>query len=50
MLTLLAMNGAHPKVLQELAGHSGSQVSMGIHAYVSMGSKREAVNIVPAIF
>ena len=49
LLTLLAINGVHPKVVQELAGYYSSQVSTDIYTHVNMGSKREAVNAVPAV-
>ena len=32
----------HPKVMQELAGHAISAVTMGIYAHVNKDSKREA--------
>lgn len=49
-LTLLAISGVHPKVMQELAGHYSSQISMDIYTHVNMDSKREAVNAVSAVF
>lgn len=49
-LTLLAISGVHPKVMQELAGHYSSQISMDIYTHVNMDSKREAVAAVSAVF
>lgn len=49
-LSLLAINGVHPKVMQELAGHYSSQISMDIYTHVNMDSKREAVAAVSKVF
>lgn len=49
-LTLLAIQGVHPKVMQELAGHYSPQISMDIYTHVNMDSKRQAVDIVSAVF
>lgn len=49
-LSLLAINGVHSKVMQELAGHYSSQISMDIYMHVNMDSKREAMNAVSAVF
>lgn len=49
-LTLLAEEGVHPKVMQELAGHYGSQITMGVYAHVNMDAKREAVAAVSKLF
>lgn len=49
-LTLLAMNGVHPKVMQELAGHYSSQITMDIYTHVNMDSKRAAVAAVSKVF
>ena len=49
-LTLLAIQGVHPKVMQEFAGHYSSQISMDIYTHVNMDSKRQAVDIVSAVF
>ncbi|MCH4084494.1 MAG: site-specific integrase [Olsenella sp.] len=49
-LTLLAESGVHPKVMQELAGHSSSNITMDIYTHVNMDDKREAVRRVSAIF
>ena len=49
-LTLLALNGVHPKVMQELAGHYSSQITMDIYTHVNMDAKREAVAAVSKIF
>ena len=49
-LTLLAESGVHPKVMQELAGHSSSRVTMDIYTHVNMTAKRDAVAAVSKIF
>jgi integrase len=49
-LTLLAESGVHPKVMQELAGHSSSQITMDIYTHVNLEAKREAVDMVSKIF
>jgi len=49
-LTLLALNGVHPKVMQELAGHYSSQITMDIYTHVNMDAKRDAVAAVSRIF
>ena len=49
-LTLLAMNSVHPKVMQELAGHYSSQITMDIYTHVNVGAKREAVAAVSKVF
>jgi integrase len=49
-LTLLAEKGVHHKVMQELAGHYSSQITMDVYTYVNMGAKRETVAAVPRLF
>lgn len=49
-LTLLAINGVHPKIMQELAGHYSSQITMDIYTHVNMDSKRDAVDAVSKVF
>jgi integrase len=49
-LTLLALNGVHPKVMQELAGHYSSNITMDIYTHVNMDAKREAVTAVSKVF
>ena len=44
------MGGVHPKVMQELAGHYSSQITMGIYTHVNMDAKREAVEAVSKLF
>lgn len=41
-LTALVRAGVHPKVMQELAGHVTSAITMDIYTHVNMDSKREA--------
>lgn len=49
-LTLLAYKGVHPKVMQELAGHYSSQITMDVYTHVNMDSKRDAVEAVSGLF
>lgn len=49
-LTMLAMGGVHPKVMQELAGHYSSQITMDIYTHVNMDAKHEAVEAVSKLF
>lgn len=49
-LTLLAESGVHPKVMQELAGHSSSRITMDIYTHVNMDDKLEAVRAVSKVF
>ena len=37
------MGSVHPKVMQELAGHYSSQITMDIYTHVNMDSKHAAV-------
>lgn len=45
-LSMLAFEGVHPKVMQELAGHADPRITMEIYTHVNMDSKREAASIV----
>lgn len=49
-LTMLALSGVHPKVMQELAGHYSSQITMDIYTHVNMDAKRDAIAAVSKIF
>lgn len=49
-LTLLAEEGVHPKVMQEVAGHYSSQIMMDIYAHVNTDAKRDAVAAVSKLF
>ena len=49
-LTLLAEEGVYPKVMQELAGHYSSQITMDVYTHVNMDAKREAVASVSKLF
>lgn len=49
-LSLLAFEGVHPKVMQELAGHATSQVTMDIYTHVNMDSKRAAAEAISEYF
>lgn len=42
-LTMLAESGVHPTVMQELAGHSSSEITLEIYTHVQMGQKIAAV-------
>lgn len=49
-LTMLALSGVHPKVMQEPAGHYSSQITMDIYTHVNMDAKRDAVAAVSKAF
>lgn len=49
LLTLFAINGVHPKVMQEPARRYSSHVSMDIYVHGNM-ARKGAVNAVPAVF
>lgn len=49
-LSMLAQEGVHPKVMQELAGHASSQITMDIYTHVNMEQKREAMEAVEDAF
>lgn len=49
-LTLLAEKGVHPRVMQELAGHSKPEITMMIYTHVNMDAKRSAVEAVSQVF
>ena len=40
----------HPKVMQELAGHYSSQISMDIYTHVNMEEKRAAMDALQEVF
>ena len=40
----------HPKVMQELAGHSKIKLAMRIFTHVNMDAKRNAVQAVAGVF
>ena len=42
--------GVHPKVMQELAGHANSQITMDIYTHVDMTGKRAAAEALQAYF
>lgn len=44
-LNMVALNGVHPRVMQELAGHSDPQTTMQIYTHVNLDAKRQAANI-----
>ena len=45
-LSMLAAEGVHPKVMQQLAGHSNSKTTMDIYTHVNMDQKRGAADLV----
>lgn len=49
-LTMLALNGVHPKVMQELVGHYSLQITMNIYTHVNLDAKKEAVAAVSKVF
>lgn len=42
-ITSLARAGVHPRIMQDLAGHSSPRVTMEIYAHVTLADKRAAV-------
>lgn len=49
-LSMLAEEGVHPKVMQELAGHADSKITMDIYMHVNMGIKRAAAEAAAEVF
>lgn len=49
-LTMLAIEGVHPKVMQELAGHSDPQTAMQVYTHVNLDSKRQAIDTLSRAF
>lgn len=49
-LSTLALKGVHPKIMQELAGHASSSITMEIYTHVNMDVKRQAANVVGDLF
>ena len=49
-LTTLAVNGVHPKIMQELAGHARMATTLEIYTHVNMDAKREAMRAVSDVF
>ena len=49
-LSMLAQQGVHPKVMQELAGHASATITMDIYTHVNMDQKREAADAVEGAF
>ena len=47
---LYAIKGVRHRVMQELAGHYSSQITMDIYTHVNMDAKREAVAAVSKVF
>jgi site-specific recombinase XerD len=42
--TLMLTSGEHPKVVQEMMGHSGIRVTMDFYSHVLPDMQKEAVN------
>ena len=49
-LTRAAASGVHPAVMQKLAGHSSSRVTMEIYTHVNIDAKREAMELMQMEF
>ena len=49
-LSMLAQQGVHPKVMQELAGHASATITMDIYTHVNMDQKREAADVMEDAF
>ena len=49
-LTVAARNGIHPTVMQHLAGHANSKITMEIYTHVNMAQKQQAMSIMQSAF
>lgn len=49
-LTLAAEQGVHPSVMQKLAGHSTSRITMDIYTHVNMEAQRDAMDCMQQVF
>lgn len=49
-LSMLAEEGVHPKIMQELAGHASSKTTMDIYTHVNMDIKRTAAHVTEDVF
>lgn len=49
-LTIGAEKGVHPSILQKLAGHSTSRLTMDIYTHVNVGAQRQAVDVMQTAF
>ena len=47
---MLAEEGVHPKVMQQLAGHASSKTTMDIYTHVNMAVKRAAADVTEDVF
>lgn len=48
-LSMLALEGVHPRVMQDLAGYSDSRTTMEIYTHVNMDQKRSAAEALESI-
>lgn len=44
-ISMLALNGVHPKVMQMLAGHASAKLTMDVYTHINMDSKIEATEV-----
>ena len=49
-LTVAARSGVHPSVMQQLAGHKNSRITMEIYTHVNMEQKRAAMGAMENVF
>lgn len=49
-LTMLARKGVHPRVMQDLAGHESSQITMEIYTHVDLEQKESAMRALNTVF
>lgn len=49
-LSTLALKGVHPKVMQELAGHASSEITLDIYTHVNIDAKHAAADAVCYLF
>ena len=50
MATLALTAGIHPKVVQEMLGHSGIAVTLDIYSHVPQAAQRDAADRVASLF
>ena len=49
-ISLAAENGIHPAVVQALAGHSSSRITMDIYTHINSEAKRNAMAVMDSVF
>lgn len=49
-LSVAAQQGVHPSVMQKLAGHKDSNITLGIYTHVNMEQQRVAMDAMQSVF